>query len=307
MVNIVQMDEKDLQTILPKVLNFMLKYYGTTDGVYYKYENEGNEYIFNRNGNRIIVMWEVDGEILYALFFIDEKYNVIQMEMSEFLVDVTGDILLFYEPNSPIQHSFYRIDNSASQVYNSLLVYSQLNTETDERLTLFYNYIFNENIVNMIYPHHIETPASIQYDKKASKLMEKGFRPFCSEKYLLFKSLPGDIDYEYFLADEDPEKNGQLLQRYMRWYGKGTKPIIFFPYCKYWKVEELLDRFRKMGFRTTVPQDIIESNNEGLVDLDEFMEIADCLRTIDLNSEEVEKKLVLRLGDMYDEDTENRR
>lgn len=305
MVNIVQITEKDIEDVLPKVLNFMIKCFGTTEGMFYKYESEGREYIFNRKDNRIIIMWEDDGQILYTMFYMDEKYNVTHILMSEYLVDITGDVLLFLEPNSPIQHRFYRIDNPDNQIYNSFLVYSQWNVETDQRLNLFYNYIVNEDIVNMIYPHQIETPASIQFDKKASKLLKKGFTPFCSEKYLLFKSLPGDMNYEYFLEDGDLDKNGQMLQRYLRWYGKGETPITFFPACKYWKVEELLDKFKGMGFRTTVPQDIIESNNEGLVDLDEFTEIADALRTLDLNSDELEMKLILKLGDIYDKDTEN--
>lgn len=297
MVNIVDLNEEDLKTKIPRAVVFMQRYFGSAEGKFFKYESNGNEYIFNRNGDRVVVMWDEDGELVYAMFYMDKDYNVVSMELTDFMVDVTGENLVFYQEDSPIQHIMYAFSNPANQFYNSLLAYSQINKETDERLTLFYSMNINKDKINLIYPHQIETPSAIQFDKKFSKLMEKGIRPFCSEKYLLFKSFPSDIYYDRFSQDEESLNYGEMLQRYLRCYGMQPNGLTFFPYCKCWKKDELFSRFQEKGFRVNIPQDMIDSNNEGLVDLDEFMEIAECLKAIDLDSGDVERKLILRLGD----------
>lgn len=296
MVNIIEINDNDMKTFIPKAVSFMQEHYGSTKGKYYKYESQGNEYFFNRNDNRIVVMWDYEGEFWYSAFYMDENYNITDLDLEEFSVNIAGEDLIFYIPNSPIEHYFYSVQNTNDEIYNTMLVYTQWNKETDDRLTMLYRYIVNEDIINLIYDYQIETPSSIQFDKNTSKIVKKGRRPFCSQKYLLFKSLPTDIYYNKFVEKSSAVDKDNCLQRYMRWYGRGDCPITLFPFSEAFTREEMFKRFENMGFRTSIPKDVVDSNNEGFVNLEEFMEIAELLKTLDSIEDQVSEKLVLRPG-----------
>ena len=296
MVKMLEINENDMQTMIPKVVTFLQTYFDSVEGTYLKYESCGNEYFVNRNENRVVIMWEEEGEFLYTQFFIDENYDVTKMELSEFMVDITGEDLYFYQPDSCIEHSFYSDFKENDPIYNAVLIYTQWNKETDDRLCLSYDYVYTKNKVNLMYDYQIATPSTIQFDKNTSRLIKKGSRPFVSEKYILVKSVQDDMYYDKFSESSSSIDDDKVLKRYLRWYGKGEKPQIL-PFTKPLTREEMFERFEKMGFRTSIPNDVIETNNEGFVNLDEYYEIADILRRLDSVSNAVEQKMVLKPGD----------
>ena len=282
MINIRKITDEDMHTIMPKVFSFMNYEFKSIEGKYYKYETGGNEFIINRRDPRIVVMWEEEGQFLYTSFYITDDYRLMLVELDNYMVDVTSNLTVYYDKNSSIQHSIGAVTNINSKVYNSVISYTQWNLDTDLCLSLYYEYLFDENKTNLIYPYQIESPQSLAFIKKMTLANKYNIVSLLSKKYVRIKAFPDDDLYERFMKNEDPQNNGRMLTRYLRWYGK-SENVMVAPFGRCWKQEELEYIIRKNGFNTTIPEEIVNVNNNGIEDYEEFLNIANSLKELDKN------------------------
>lgn len=297
--------------------------YGEYYGEYYKFIEDGITKFIHRIYNEdrtqsalTILTLEDDNTISGEQFNVDEDYNIVRAGFEDYVVTYYEDDIVVEDKNTGMTSSVKfreRPNGEDRDGYTGMVVYSQVNEETDERCILTYQQMYND--FNLINESNTKVPFLYQIEKNVlrNKILKK-VRTYGTDFYD-FRTTPDLFNIvtikEYglitFLKNgaydlQKTDKIKRCLRLY--WTNKAGASFTGFPFSRIYSVEEIESQIKEKGFNIEIPHFLIELYNNEHKEMKRYEEIASLMKTYCSNIED-EQKLILTREVFSNEDEEN--
>ena len=280
------------------IFNQINDFYGSFEGVYYKVTVDDKTFILHRTDNCFNMFDTKTGK--KEIFTIDPDYNIQGLILDGMSFRYLGGDLIARDIKTGISSNLTlikRVNGEDIDGYNGLAIYSQYDAERDMRVIHTYQHMYNQD--ERIYDMHLKKPFTIILEDNAVKA-DKGEIKSQSETF---------IKSDYDLRDEPIGfglatikdfglipfmKNGSYslqkqdqITRYYKVLGKhkDNSAVTLFPFCRQYKIEELNEKVKQLGFGTEVPELLLDIYNRDERRLNRFVEIVNELKSIELDQD----------------------
>lgn len=272
------------------------------DGKYYQFIDGEKEKLLYRFNN-IFYIFELEGDYLYIdSFYVDENYNIYEVDCGEYTVDLTSDVPRFTNNETGMISSLVvlpRKDGNDVDGYNGLISYIQYSSKSDIRSLITYQYMYKENMENKAYQFNFKDPFQISIETKVSKRDSGNKLAGRMNSYIIRKSEPNDLFYDFMVIKDYGIKEflekgsyhltwGEELKRYYKIIGKtpGNYAITLFPVCTQYKLEDLYDMLKDVEHDVQVPEFVREMFNGEYGEIKSYIDLAQIMKGFE--KEEVE-------------------
>lgn len=272
----------------PFLINHILDLYNEVNGDYFKYELDGEERYLYRIENYYTIM-ALDGEyLLYTNFCLDDEYNPNYIELDGFYASYMDGQLWTWDDNSGNLENISvvrRAEEANNDGYSGLIVYSQVNLETNEKMFISYKNQYRED--KKIYSCNLSTPFVICFlDKKDKK-----------EQYMLLQTDYQRYSYDLLTIKEYGLsaflENGayslqkeRSIERYFK--VKGQLPngtcLLMVPFSKQFTKDEIFNKVEEKGFKKDVSEYLFDFYNGNYEECSEILELANAIKQYDLEN-----------------------
>ncbi len=280
------------------IFNQINDFYGSFEGIYYKVTVNGDTYILHRTDNCFNLFDTKTGK--REIFTIDSEYNIQGLILDGMSFRYLGGDLIARDIKSGISSNltlFKRVNGKDIDGYSGLAIYSQYDEKKDMRVIYTYQHMYNQD--ERIYDMHLQKPFTIFIEDNVTKAGSGEVKPqsesFIKGDYDLrdepigfslatikdFGLIPFMKNGSYSLQKQDK------ITRYYKILGqhKDNSAITLFPLCRQYKIEELNERVKQLGFGTEVPELLLNIYNRDERRLNRFVEIINEIKAIELDQD----------------------
>lgn len=290
MIKLLDIKEEDYNT-LNMIFNYHYNNFGNYAGKFFKYSyNNEEKYLYQEE--QLYIIYSINnGIVSHNSFYIDNNNKVSYFDYSKYSIKIENKNLYFFEEDGKINHGINIVQREKNELdingYNSLIVYTQYNSEINESIVLCYQYMYNaRRDKNNIYDFHIKEPLQIVFGKGINFKHKK--------KYILVEAEKGTIAYNIMNA-KDKNSNYQELtkKRYYRnlYINNDKLAITSFPLGKQYSYEDMVTILQNKGFYPKLPTDIQNIFNNINDIIAEYQELANTINYLEYESEEEQESV----------------
>lgn len=289
---------------------------GGLDGYFFKVIYNGQEKLLLRKDDTFNLFdFNEKGLSMYRAFKVDNNYELSEIGLQEYLIWSNYGIAIFEDRlthNTEILSADNYVDGPDEDGYNGLVVYAQYDPIQDIRVHLVYRHNFYENN-SRIYPTYLLEPMRVIIEKKTD-LREKGIKLPGTRQAFIKRTFDYEEEPHSFtiatIKDHGLKKvldTGALqiqgtntFSRYYREikYDKKTSSFICsFPFGSQYTFEEIVEYLESLGFKTSIPEELIDYYNDDNPMVKEYREIASHMKKVETEPNyDSEKPVVLKLA-----------
>jgi hemerythrin superfamily protein len=280
------------------VFNQINTIYGSFDGVYYKIIAKDKEYILHRIDNTFTLFDIETGK--YNFFTIDEEYNIQGLIIDNMSFRYLDGSLIAKNMKTGITENVSLIKRSNGEDvdgYNGLAIHVQYDSKRDLRIIYTYQHMYNPD--ERIYDMHLENPFTVVIERNASVADNGDAKPqtdtyikgdFDLQDEPISFSLATIKDYGLIPFLQKGNYSLQRKDRIVRYYKtlgqhKDHSAITLFPLCKQYRIEDINEKIKELGFDIQVSEILLDVYNRDDDTLKLFVDIVKNLKTIEIDND----------------------
>lgn len=323
MIDIKDIDELEIPRLAP-IFYKIFEVFGDYDGYYFKLVVDGKEKILQRRDNIFAMYYLDENKNVYCdMFKVNEEYKVIGAQFDDFeMHTISGDRVIQFDDSNNIETLIFlkRSDGFDSDGYDGTIGYIQYNQENDVRLMLLYQQMYNNE--ERVFSWHIDrkNPFQILIERGVNAKEKGSIIPVRSSRYIRCDYDYRDHNAYYNMAvikdyglKEFMEKGAyalhkeDVISRYQKIIAMtpGRYAITGFPLCSQYKYEDFSSLFKKYGFKSKVPSELLSIYNDDNEQLKTYQEIAEFMKEIEMEPPEEATKLTLKFEGNGENGTDN--
>ncbi len=237
-----------------------------------------------------------DKEVTSIEFLLDEEYGLDFVAISKDYVvslekkdeDRTKDEFVFVNNNNGNveEFDFKATGRKDPDGYDGYATYVQYDRQKDVRVMMIFQHMVKPE--NRVYGYHLNNPAFVLIDRNINKGRYKRERfvkkRFNYEENPISYTLATMKDNGIFNTLNEGAVNINMMAEFNRYYRiireTDTEIKIGFPFGRQYTLEEINAYVQKMGFNTSVPEEIIEFFNGDNREFKEVFMVSDYLRKL---------------------------
>jgi len=278
--------------------SYINEIYGSFCGTYYKLTIDEEKFVIHRMNNRFTMLNLKTNKLEF--FTTDDEYNIEGIIINDKHFQYYGKDLICKDIKTGISENLSLVKRENGEDidgYNGLAVYGQYDSKRDLRIIYTFQHMYNQ--AERIYDMHLQKPFTIAIDEQAG-LADKGLVKPKTEKYIkddydlrdepITFNLATIKDYGIKAFLEHGSYSLQKSSHITRYYKvlatrKDQTAFVLFPLCKQYRIEDINERVKELGFNTEVPEILLSVYNRDNEALKRFVEIAKTLKAIELENE----------------------
>ncbi|MBQ8659392.1 MAG: hypothetical protein IJ475_00945 [Bacilli bacterium] len=268
---------------MSELIDLIVSLYEVASPNFYEYEFNGMKRYLYREDNYCTILY-LDGDgILYTSFCLDENYDLCYMEFDTFNAS-KGNPDQVWQEGSDIMESLIYTKNSNTKpedFYDGVVCYTQTKVDTGESLSAYYETFYSND--GKLGP--------INFKRLKSYFYQKGKKVY---SFVCSRIEPNTLFYEIITIKEfgliDVLSKGSCalqmdpcMNRFFKLprLPKGKASITLSPFYQTYTTSQMDDIFKKCGFKTSVPDYLIDYYNREYEEQEEYEVLSSAIKQYD--------------------------